>query len=89
MLNLHQLTDSKVQLNESNVNNHKSNDIVRSYQEDTGVTWRLWRIGFCKQVSFKLFPEGGNRCCTAFIIRKIIPDLGSIKTKAMAKDFYL
>ena len=37
-LNGHQFTDSKAQLNKTNVNNHKSNNIARSYQEDTGVT---------------------------------------------------
>ena len=58
VLNFHQLTDSKVQLNETNVNNHKSNNITKSYQEDTGLTCRLWQIGFCKQVRSELFPEG-------------------------------
>ena len=55
MLNLHQLTDSKVQLNKDKVNNCKSNNEARSYQEDTGMTGRLWWIGICKQVSFGLF----------------------------------
>ena len=32
-LNLHQLTDSKVQLNITNVNNYKSNNKARSDQE--------------------------------------------------------
>ena len=31
-LNLHQSTDSKAQVSENNGNNHKSNDIARSYQ---------------------------------------------------------
>ena len=42
------LTDFKAKLNKTNVNNHKSNN--------TGVTLNLWQIGFCKQVSFELFP---------------------------------
>ena len=32
MLNLHQLTDYKLQLNKNNVNNHKSKYTARSYQ---------------------------------------------------------
>ena len=51
VFNLHQLTDSKVQLNKTNVNNHKSNDKARSYQGDKMVTrgggGGLWEIGFC------------------------------------------
>ena len=31
-LNLHQVTDSKAQLNRNKVNNRKSNNIVMSYQ---------------------------------------------------------
>ena len=80
-LNHVQLTDSKAQLNKANVNNLKSNNLSGSYQGDTGVTKRLWRIGFFKWVSFELFPEGGNRCGTTYIIRKVIPNLGSIKSK--------
>ena len=30
MLNLHQVTDSKAQLNKTNVNNHKSNNLAGS-----------------------------------------------------------
>ena len=48
-LNLHHLTNSRVQLNKNNVNNHNFNNIARSYQEKTGVTGRLWWLGFCKQ----------------------------------------
>ena len=48
---------------------------------------RLWWVGFCKQVSFKLLSEGGNWCCTANILREVIPDLRSIKGKTMAKMF--
>ena len=55
LLNLHQLTESKVQLNIKQVNYHYLNDIARSYQQDTGLTGevmeerltgqrRLWRI---------------------------------------------
>ena len=75
-LNLHQLTDSKVQLNQNNVNNHKSNNIAESYQSrDKGDSDAMaWQIGFSKPISFKLFPEGGNRCCSAYIISKIIPN---------------
>ena len=72
MLNFHGLTDFKVQLNEIDVNNHKSNNLAGSYQGDTGVTERLWRIGFCKRASFELFPERGNRYDTMYIIRKVI-----------------
>ena len=32
-----------------------------------------------KTGKFELFPEGGNRYCTMYIIRKIIPNLRSIK----------
>ena len=38
-LNLHQLTDSKVQRSIKKVNNLNSNDIVRSYQEDIEVNY--------------------------------------------------
>ena len=40
---LHQLKDSKAQLNKINVNNCKCKNLTRSYQEDTGVTERLWQ----------------------------------------------
>ena len=80
VLNLHQLTDSKVHLNKTNVNNCKSNNLAGSNQRDTGVTERLWWIGFCEQVSFELFPEG-NRCDTMYIIGSFIPNLWSIKCK--------
>ena len=36
MLNLHQLTDSKVQLNKINANNCKSNNLGGHNQSDTG-----------------------------------------------------
>ena len=39
------------------------------------------------QTSFELFPGGGNRCGTTFIIRKAIPNLASIKSKTIAKPF--
>ena len=39
------------------------------------------------QVGFELFPEGGNKCCAMYIIRKIIPNLWSIKSKNMSKVF--
>ena len=74
------MTDSKVQLNKNKVNNRTKGHT----KEDTAVTERLWQIGFYKQVSFELLPEEGSRCCTAYIIRKIIPNLRSIKTKTMA-----
>ena len=86
-LSLHQLTDSKAQLNKTNVANQKYNNIARSYQEDTGVTGKLWQTGYYKQVSYELFHEGGNRFCTANIIRKIIPNLGNIKSKTVTKVF--
>ena len=70
MLNPCQLPDLKALLNKSSVHNHKSNNIARSYQEDTELTWRLWQTEFCKLVGFELFPEGANECCTVYIIRK-------------------
>ena len=83
-LNLHRLTDSKVQLNETSVNTHESNNIARSYQQDTRDTdsmeYRLLQ-------SFELFPEGGNKCCTAYIIRNIIPNLGASKSKLWPNRF--
>ena len=53
------------------------------------MTGSLWQIGFCKPVSFELFLEGGSRCCTEYIVRKIIPHFKSIKSKTMAKVFDL
>ena len=50
MLMLHQLTESKVQLNKSNVNNPKSNNFKWGDRE--AMTDR-----FCKLVGFELFPE--------------------------------
>ena len=86
MLNLHQLTNYKAQLNKINVNNWKFDNLAGSYQRGIGVTERLWQTGFCKQVSFELLPEGGNRCGTTYI-RKDIPNPGSIKSKTKAKVF--
>ena len=74
MTNLHQLTETKAQLNKTNVNNRKSNNLAGSYQRDTRVTERLWQIGFSKQLSLDLFPEGGNVCHTIYIIRKVMPN---------------
>ena len=85
--NLHQLKDSNVQLNKTSVNNHKCNNIARSYKEDTGVIGMQWQVGFCKQVHFELLPEGGNTYCTVYIIKKVIPNLGSIKSNTMVKVF--
>ena len=44
-------------------------------------------MDFCKRASFKLFPEGGNRRCTVYLVRKVIPNLGSIKGKTMTNCF--
>ena len=44
-------------------------------------------MGFCKQVSFDLFPEGRIRCCAVDIIKEFIPDLRCINIKTMAKMF--
>ena len=49
------------------------------------MTERPWQIGVCKQVSFYLFPKDGNRCNTMYIVRKVLPNLGSIKSKTKAK----
>ena len=77
MLNLYQLANSKAQLNIR----------VSHTREHTGMIVRLWRKGFCKQVSFELLPEEGNRCCTAYIVRKVIPNLRNIKGKNYGKVF--
>ena len=50
-LNLHQLTDSKVQLNNTSVNNCKSNNLAGSYQEV------IESLDFCKLVSFWAFSQ--------------------------------
>ena len=52
-LNLIQLTDSKGHLNETNVNNHKSSNIARLYQEDTWVTWKLCLFTVVNMVHYK------------------------------------
>ena len=36
---------------------------------------------------FRDFPEGDNKCCTVYIVRKVIPNLGSMKEKVVAKVF--
>ena len=41
-------------------------------------------IDFCKQVSFELF-LGDNRCFLAYIVKMIIPNLGSIEGKLFPK----
>ena len=48
------------------------------------MTERLWQIW---QVSLELFPEGGNRYGTTYIIRKVMPNLESIKSKTKANLF--
>ena len=83
--NLYELTDSKVQLNINKVINRRLNNKARSYKRRRSVTGRLWWIGFGKLVSFEFFYEGGNRYCSAYIVRKVIPDLSNIKGKTIAK----
>ena len=85
-LNLHQLPDSKVELNKTNVNNYKCNKLKGLYQGvgDKGVTERLWRIAYGKQLSSELFPEGGNGCGTTYINGKVILNL-----KAKLRQKYL
>ena len=89
MLNLHQMTDSKVWQNISKVNYHKSNNLARSYQrrrrgDRKAIVDRLLQ----KNISFELFPEGDNRCCTAYTI-KVILNLRRVKDKTIAKMFDL
>ena len=38
-------------------------------------------------IKLKLLIEGGNRCGTMDIIRKVIPNAGRIKSKTQAKVF--
>ena len=78
ILNLHLLTDSKLQLNISKV---KSNNTVRSYQ-------RRRRVGGKAMVEcIEFFFEGGNISCTAYIFRKDMPNLRCTRGKTMAKVF--
>ena len=79
-LSLHQLTGSKVQVNLNKVNNCKSKNTAGSYQRRC-VMGRLWQMGFCKQVSFALFSEGGNRYCTVCFVGEVIQILGTPKAK--------
>ena len=72
-------------MNINKVNNLKSNNIAISYQRSYRGDRRLWQIDFCKQVSFEFFPEGGNRCCTAYIVRKVTPNLRASKAKLWPK----
>ena len=81
---LHQLTDSKAQVNNNNVNNLKFNNLARSYQEDTGVTGRLWQIGFCKQVLSFFLKEAID---VALHTIQIISNIRSIKSKTKAEVF--
>ena len=41
VLNLHQFTDYKAQVNQNNLNNRKSNNTARSYQAKTNLTQDL------------------------------------------------
>ena len=66
------------------MNNHKSNNIARSHQRRHRGDRKAMTDKYSK---FEVFPEGGNRCSTVYIIREIIPNLVSIKSKTMAKVF--
>ena len=45
----------------------------------TGVTWRLWPIGFYKLVSFDLFAEGGNDVALRTLLESTFQILGTSK----------
>ena len=40
---------------------------------------------FTNRYVLSFFPEVGNRCCTAYIVGKVTPNLRSIKGNTMAK----
>ena len=65
MLNLHHLKDSKAHLyiNILNKSWSTSNGQMRKSKETHGGGW-LSRIGFCREGSFELFTEGGDRSCS-------------------------
>ena len=54
MLNLHQLSDPKVQLNITKVNNGESNDIARSYKR------RHWSYGKTMAILIEIRGELNN-----------------------------
>ena len=87
VLNLYHLTDSKAQLNINKVHNFKSNHIARSNQRRCRSDRKAMVDRLLQTSKFELFPEGGNRCCTACIFRRVIPNLKSVKGKTMAKVF--
>ena len=72
--------NSKAQLKINKVNNRPMTYPGHT-KEDAGVMRSL----FCKQVSFEhlLAIEGADRCCTAYITRKIIPNFRSIKIQTI------
>ena len=64
------MIDSQTQLYINVLNSRRSVDIDRSYPR--GHRGDRVAMGFYHQVSFKLFPEGGNRFWTAYIVGKVI-----------------
>ena len=76
MLDLHQLKHFNSQLNKNNVNNHTSDNIARSYQR---------RHSGDREAMVDRTDSEGDRCCITCIIKKIIPNLGSIKAKLWPK----
>ena len=57
-------------------------------REDAQVMGRQWLIVLCKQVSIKLFHEGGNRCFNAYTVKMSkspIKPLGASKAKLWPK----
>ena len=77
-----------MQLNIFKVNDHEftvHSSHQRRYRGDgKAMVERLLQTG--NVICFHLFPEGGNLCCTVYIVRKVIPNFMSIEDKTMTKS---
>ena len=84
--NLHQLTDSKVQLDLNKLNSHGFIDIAGSYWRRHSDDGMAMAERLLKQVYFlELFSEAGNGCCIPYIAGKFISNLRSTEGKTITK----
>ena len=65
----HYTSDCKVKRTCSGRPPHWASNVASSYKRRHRDVGLLRWIGFCKQVFFNLFPEGGKKVYIAYVIR--------------------